>query len=767
MAACFVGFMPDVTLAKDAGFVEQAKLGNIFYDTETVEIWCSVSPGVASVSWTINDYWKKEVKSGTTKSEDIGDMVIIKPEVNQLGFYEINITAGAATFLTSFAVVADNSNISAESRFGAMTHFGIGWNTDIIPLIAKCGIKHIRDEMPWANLETTKNVYEFIHGDVNYDAYMKKLEANKIDVLMIMAFGNPRLYDNRDNSNFSTPYTDNGRLGYANYGKAILNNYAFQIIGLDVWNEYNGGFCTSPATNDRPAYYTAMLKNVNDVVHPTFSGIPLVGTACVGVPKGYLHDIFIKPGAHAAMDKVSIHPYSYLKSSESELNWLKKEILTTNGGTNKPIWATEFGNIWDFQTDRYKVASYNIAKALYMCTAGVEKMFVYLFRDYNEFAGLGLVKDENAIGGKYTPNPCYPAYSNLIKQMNGAIFTSKENLGSTSWANVYKYNRNGNELRTCWTEEPTTDNSITFNTTNNLIKVDIMGVQTTLTPEGGNITLTLDQNPVYIIGNVNSVTMNSKLPITDSDLQYSMQTQGKDNWYYGYFDGTGTKPYTDANFKQLTSSLTQWDYVWGSSSYAWLVSSLGTQHPSTDGSKQVWNVKRWVSPISGNVHVIGSFKEEGGSSGDGVVVKILVDGVSKFSQPVHRSSGTFDLTVKVYVGSKLDFCVTPGSGTDTSFDNVQLNARIYDGSPTSIDAKVNKNDVMVYPNPFDSEIRLENRNGSDKDWLVSICNVNGIIVFQHQFKSLPNIINTSDLPKGAYLLNIVQGKRNLVYKIVK
>jgi hypothetical protein len=229
--------------AADSLVLSQSRLGNIFLSTETVQIPLQTTGD--QVLWTAKDFFGATV-TGPALSV-VNGQATIAPGLGRLGYFELQATAlrnGApvASASTTFAVVVP-SNVSGmhDSPFGLMTHFAHGWTTDVLSLLARGGVAHFRDEQYWKYVEptrTTPATYDFSR----YTSYMALAASLGLNPLMTLDFANPN-YDGN-----SSPYTDDGRTGYANYCTALLDRYGAQIDAVAIWNEYNGSFASGPAT---------------------------------------------------------------------------------------------------------------------------------------------------------------------------------------------------------------------------------------------------------------------------------------------------------------------------------------------------------------------------------------------------------------------------------------------------------------------------------------------------------------------------------------
>ncbi|UVI29740.1 sugar-binding protein [Paenibacillus spongiae] len=499
--------------------IEQTALGNVFEGTDTAAFRI-VTQGDA-VTWKIDDLWGNPVRQGTEAiAGGTGELNV--PNLQQ-GYYRMTMTAekaGAqlASAETSFALLAplDPGQAAADSPFGVATHFGQWWNPELIPLIRMAGAGSIRDELYWGNVEPERGVYRF---PGTYDRYMSELQRNGLDPFIIFSYANA-LYDEG-----STPYSDEGRQGFAQYGKSILQHYGDQVKWVEVYNEFNIGFGDTgngPA-DSKPDYYYKLLKETYQTVKAEDSNVVVVGAATAGTPWDWLEEVF-RLGGLEVMDAVSIHPYRYPDTPEGlvqDLTRLQSLIRQYNNGQPKPIWITEMG--WPTQRDFRGVseetqASYVVRSHVAALSQGVEKFFWYDFMNdgtnemYNEH-NFGIIRHPADAKGKYTPKPAYAAYAAMTRQLTGLSYTRAEQIGEGISSHLFK--GNGQEVRVLWAAEPT---DLTLKTNRSITVTDVVGNKKTYYPDKSNVIyLTVGQDPIYVGGNVKSFELGSKYTLSGSE----------------------------------------------------------------------------------------------------------------------------------------------------------------------------------------------------------------------------------------------------------
>ncbi len=667
--------------AADSLTLSQARAGNIFLTTETVII--PVTTTADKVEWTVQDFLGAET-SGPAVSVGADHQATIRPGSGRKGYFELHLVAkrAGATVAqadTTFAVVAPvDVSAMADSAFGVMTHFAQTWDTDLMPVIARAGLRHIRDEQYWETVESAPGEYEFNGSYLNY---MAAAAQNGLEPLELLTFGN-KLYDHDPAAPQTAwaPVTDAGRQAYADYALALLAKYGAQVQTVEVWNEYNGGFCVGPATANRPACYTQMLRAAYTAIKAQRPDVRVLGGAAVLAPQPWFEDLFAV-GALDFMDAAVIHPYFNLPEDVEKNVVAIQEAMTryNHGAGPKPIWATETSLADSAHPGRQDMARNLVRSLTTMRATGVERIYWYLMRDYNDFT-TGLVHSDRDPLGRYVPTAAYPAYSNLIQLLYQARFVRRE--ATDLRTRFYLFDKGGTELRVLWSTAP--PSKLVLQTRQPLTLVDLMGVPRTLSPQGGTVTLTVDNNPVYLLGQVDAVReVGRDLLLADSvDGFNGVQGNAPGGWSYGY-SAIGAAGYQVDQVQLMTWGRTDFDYRW-QCPYAYAAITNTVQHPSYAGDAPVWTVRRWRSSFAGPARITGTAAHVS-DGGDGTGIKILVDGQEAFSKVIGAPGGAnsveFDFQATLKVGSIIDFVTTPGPGIDINFDSVDYRAKITAPTP--------------------------------------------------------------------------------------
>ena len=369
------------------------------------------------------------------------------------GYYEATAQgagANAQAATTAILAVIDPlpaSVASAASPFGVMTHFQQNMNTNVLPLLALAGIRHVRDEQLWQVVEPAGG------GTYTYSAYapyMAALAAANIDPLLIADFANP----NYDGGN--TPYTAAGVAGYANYAANLAQRWQAQAGTVEIWNEYNGSCCQGTAASNRPEYYTAMLSAAYRAIKAKSPTTTVLGGATVLVPAPYFQQLFAQ-GLYAAVDGYCVHPYYSPAEAVPRYfeNFRAAEAPYRGAGGPKPIWVTECGlDQGDDGTNaRRELGIYLVKLLTTLLSAGVERAYWYLARDWGSYH-TGLLHDQFFPGGSYAPTVAYVAFAALNKHLSGATYVGRD---ATSDQRTYSHHfrlADGSDFRVLYSTRP-------------------------------------------------------------------------------------------------------------------------------------------------------------------------------------------------------------------------------------------------------------------------------------------------------------------------
>ncbi|NOX89838.1 MAG: glycoside hydrolase family 5 protein [Calditrichaeota bacterium] len=233
--------------------------------------------------------------------------------------------------------------------FGVQTHFGQFYRADMdsnsvklmLDSVKQAGIRCIRDEAYWSDIETQKGVFNFPPA---IDFYVKEAKKRNIEVLLILDYNN-KLYADHSSSGVAS---DSNRAAFARYCQEVVRH--FKPMGVkyyEIWNEPNIPVFWDPAPD--ASLYAELLKTVYPAIKEIDSTAFVMACAtspAEGEPSPFINWLdFIKQVINAGggenMDGVSFHLYRF-NSPETylfqDIDHLQKIV-----GSDKPLFLTEFG----------------------------------------------------------------------------------------------------------------------------------------------------------------------------------------------------------------------------------------------------------------------------------------------------------------------------------------------------------------------------------------------------------------------------------------
>lgn len=494
--------------------IGQTRLGNVFTVGQRTEF--TVATSGDRLIWTVHDHWGNRVASG--KQPVWGGGPRLRLPVTKPGYYRLTVDAEAdgqplARAETVFAIVTEFDVTAVdESPFGINTHFGQRWPTDMMPLVAIAGAKNIRDEVRWNEVEIVQGEYGF-RGKI--DNFLGEMADHGLRPFALLDYTNPH-YDNN-----STPCTDAGRVGFANYADAVLDRYGDRISWVEVYNEFNihfgdRGDCTA---DSKPQEYAALLRATYDRIKADHPETAVVGGATAGVPLTWLGNLFASSGLEK-MDAVSVHPYNFPATPEAgagRFDSLDRLVRQHNGGQPKPIWYSELG--WPTHdapngTSEYNQAAYLVRSHVLALGKGVEKFFWHDFMNGGVNptvvgANYGLVRNMDDPLGRWAPKPAYVSYAVMTRQLTGAQYAGADDVGEGIHSHVFTKDRT--DTRVIWSAEPQT---VAVETSKPLRVTDLTGRAETYWPQNGSVQLTVSGDPIYVKGDATGVAPSTRFTLT-------------------------------------------------------------------------------------------------------------------------------------------------------------------------------------------------------------------------------------------------------------
>ncbi len=175
--------------------------------------------------------------------------------------------------------------------------------------------------------------------------------------------------------------------------------------------------------------------------------------------------------------------------------------------------------------------------------------------------------------------------------------------------------------------------------------------------------------------------------VADSVAEFT-GTQGSANWFYGFYNRTGDadgvyQPDTDFNMTDPDWSFTGGNWALGAggdpnANPPWDTIGATSWHPNgINNAAEHWVVRRWVSTVSGPIHIVGSLIHPAAS--DGTRMHVIVDGVEVGLFAAARSTNEWAVNTTVRPGSRVDFALDAGPIAQDGADSSTVTMKIYQG----------------------------------------------------------------------------------------
>lgn len=510
-------------------FIKQWKRGNIFLDNEIPGFTIKTGNGV--IEYVVTDYWNKICQKNTVRVSN-GSVDLTFPELGA-GYYRVGIFGAdskgvkSEILKTTMCVLTDFDFRSVKnSPFGMNTHLdrlGTGWSYDLLQEAYYIGIKHIRENFEWPGIEGSKGDYTRMKSVLdNYYSLLKKYDMTPLEVT---GFSHAQ-YDNG-----ATPYTEEGRKGYANYSKSFFDLYS-SVTTQEMFNEFWGpqfGDRGNGPADSLPAYYVPLLKTVYTTIkaaHPNallmLCVMPKRDTGIYGSYGRWTEETFAHGGLEYT-DGVIFHQYAprpnmnisledSLRSAIADLKAMIDEHNPT--GKDFPIWLTETGS--NSSTNQYGNTEENQARfvpriAALELSEGVERVYFYdLIDDGNTDSEhedrFGSLHAFGSKYGNYTPKPAYVSYGAMTRALANQQYVKNESFeNGIEW---YRFDGGGRTTHLLCTrglpsaEQPL---DVVIYANGKVTITDVMGGKKEYMPVDGKLYLTLNGDTLYLDGNITGV----------------------------------------------------------------------------------------------------------------------------------------------------------------------------------------------------------------------------------------------------------------------
>lgn len=325
----------DGNLVPNASFEATSPAAGIASDslvltTDTAAVAVAMSPGAAA--WSARR-GEEVIASGDATLA--GPLSAIPLDGIEQGYLDFTVTDSAGASITTPIVVVDGAGygIPTDPRFGVGLHVENEIYDGAARYAASLGIAEGRNDILWRLNETVRGQYDWAP---NYVREFTRLHVNGLKVMGIVNYGNA-LYGNKN-----TPDTPEAIAAYGRYAAAIAQR--FDLVGLEVFNEFNHERFNKTGCGTAPTCYIPLLKSVYDSVRAVDPDLPLVAGSTANYDAEWFDGLW-QAGGMTYADAMSYHPYEIVNDPAALASIIatSRQSMQTYGGGTLPIWITELG----------------------------------------------------------------------------------------------------------------------------------------------------------------------------------------------------------------------------------------------------------------------------------------------------------------------------------------------------------------------------------------------------------------------------------------
>lgn len=345
------------------------------------------------------------------------------------------------------------------SSFGVNSH-NPKESVSVLQKMYDAGIRFIRYDLAWQNIEKIKGEYDFSVFDLTY------LRAAQVGIKLMFLFDytNP-YYDN----NYS-PYTDSGRKAFTNYAKAAVKHFKDKGIIWEIYNEPTGFWTFSDGTKPDFQNITSVLKcesqyallanSVSSGIKSEFPNEVVIGPGmawCDGmVSPGFNNSLvflreWYKTGACSNLDGISLHPYRQVAPEYATLDYPSfKNDISNNAYNNTGKYPAIVCSEWGYSAGWVGIGGSTYAEREVWKSKNIPRLLLtnimnnipltILYDWMNDGSsqtnpehqfGLVLPYDQSSANPNITVLNSYNALKTLSTQLSGYSYLGRLNIGAS------------------------------------------------------------------------------------------------------------------------------------------------------------------------------------------------------------------------------------------------------------------------------------------------------------------------------------------------
>jgi len=389
---------------------------------------------------------------------------------------------------------------------GVNIHFITGHEKDL-DMIAAAGLKFVRMDFIWHEIELTKGNYNW----KAYDELTANLEKRGIGAVYILDYSNSLYEDTVDSKDpltgekqrgIAAPSHPESVSAFALWAAAAAKHFKDRNIVWEIWNEPNISFWRPKADIDQ--YLTLAFATCKAVKEAVPDAV-IIGPATSQIPFPFIKT-FVDSGILEYLDGVSVHPYrDYSMSPEtagSDYGKLRDMIENSAPANRKniPVISSEWGYSSATKgVSLEKQAAFVVRMQLFNLLSGIPFSVWYDWKndgsnpsDFEHNCG--------TVTPDLKPKPAYIAIRTMNMQLKDFTLLHRIETGNGNDFVLLFRNDKGNYKISAWTMDP--EHSVMLAKeipkVDGAMATDGMGNESELKSEQGRLILSLKALPQYI-----------------------------------------------------------------------------------------------------------------------------------------------------------------------------------------------------------------------------------------------------------------------------
>jgi len=178
-------------------------------------------------------------------------------------------------------------------------------------LLDTLGVKPVRRAIHWNHVEPSKGEFNF----ESYDPIADFAQANDLEVVWILAYGNPWATTHTTSEKWFPP---DDPTDYADYCRVVAERYRGKVTRYELWNEANAGYrFFKPNAHGDAALYADMMFEASQAIHDVCPECTVISGGLFQLEQvingaiEFTHDMLThRSDVFDHIDVFGVHPYS-------------------------------------------------------------------------------------------------------------------------------------------------------------------------------------------------------------------------------------------------------------------------------------------------------------------------------------------------------------------------------------------------------------------------------------------------------------------------